>query len=417
VGRLTRLASCLAVLTVVLACRERAQAVQSEAELKQMVHRLMPAVADAARLKFKKEPAVLRRTRAQVHDYVMHKLDEDLPPAELQGSQAALRLFGLIPESLDLRATLSALLTEQIAGFYDPDSSALFIAADVEPQQLRIVMAHELVHALQDQYSHLDSIITQRHHNDRRSAAQAVLEGQATLVQMFVMMPEQDPDTLPIGSFWSYRSVLGNQQGPQMQQFSQAPLWLRETLVFPYLGGADFMVWYRHKYFGRSVLNAMPTSTEQILHPDRYGTHDEPTGVSFAPPAPPAPLPEADTVQFEDELGEFETRLLLQQLLGDEGEATRLATGWDGDRYQVLGPKSDALVWYSVWDDDAAAGQFAAGLERAWKKRRPDGRTARRSDIKQLTVDGRPVVRLVDAPSDWKAWRVIPGVRLSGGRE
>ena len=126
---------------------------------------------------------------------------------------------------------------------------------------------------------------------------------------------------------------------------------------------------------------------------------------------------EADTVQWEDNLGEYETRLLLQQLLGNEAEATSLATGWDGDRYQVLGPRSDALVWYSVWDDAPAAGRFAAGLQRAWAKRRSDGRTARRSEMKQLTIQGRPVVRLVDAPGDWKGWRALPTVQLSGGNE
>ena len=407
-GRLKRLAGGLAVLVLTLACRERAQAVQSEAELKDMVHRLMPAVAEAARMRFKREPAVLRRSREQVHDYVMHKIEEDLPPAELNGAQAALRLFGLIPPSLDLRASMTALLTEQIAGFYDPDSSALFIAADVQPQQLRIVMAHELVHALQDQYANLDSMIEQRHQNDRRVAAQAVLEGQATLVQFFVMMPEQNPDTLPLGIFWKSRALLSAQQGPQMQQFSNAPLWIRETMVFPYLGGADFVVWYRHKYFGRSPLDSVPQSTEQILHPERYAAHDEPTTLTFTPG-------EADTVQYEDDLGEFETRLLLQQLLGGEAEATTLATGWDGDRYQVLGAKSDVLVWYSVWDDAAAAGRFAEGLRRGWAKGRSDGRTSRRSEIIQLTINGRPVVRLVDAPIEWHAWRAIPTVRVSGG--
>src|SRR6266403_5876762 len=112
----------------------------------------------------------------------------------------------------------------------------------------------------------------------------------------------------------------------------------------------------------------MTTSTEQILHPDRYAAHDEPTMVIFTRGA-------ADTVQYEDDRGEFEIRLLLQQLLESESEATNLATGWDGDRYQVLGPKSDALVWYCVWDDAAAASRFAAGLQRAWAIRRAGGPT------------------------------------------
>jgi len=370
-----------------------------------MVHRMMPLVAEAAGLPFKHEPVVLRRSRAQVRDYVIHKFDEDLPPADLAGLQSALRLFGLIPDSLELRPTMIDLLTEQIAGYYDPDSNALYIPADIEPFQLRVVVSHELVHALQDQYVRLDSIITQRHANDRRSAAQAILEGQATVAQIPVLMPEQKPDTLPPGWFWKQRSVMAAQQA-QMKEFARAPLWLREGLVFPYLGGADFNVWFRRKYFGRSILDAMPSSTEQILHPERYADRDEPTELSFEGGR-------RGDVKWEDGLGEFETRLLFQQHLGNEAEAMTLASGWDGDRYQVLGPEADALVWYTVWDDAAAAGRFAGGLQRAWAKRRSDGRAGRRSEVKQLTVSGRPVVRLVDAPASWAGWNAIPTIKLS----
>lgn len=396
------------VLALSLGCRERAQAVQGEAELKDMVRRMMPSVAEAAGLPFKHEPVVLRRSRAQVRDYVIHKFDEDLPPADLNGLQSALRLFGLIPDSLELRPTMIDLLTEQIAGYYDPDSNALYIPADIEPFQLRVVVSHELVHALQDQYVRLDSIIAQRHVNDRRSAAQAILEGQATVAQIPVLMPEQKPDTLPPGWFWKQRAVMAAQQA-QMKEFARAPLWLREGLVFPYLGGADFNVWFRRKYFGRSVLDSMPQSTEQILHPERYAQRDEPTDLAFDG--------DRADVHWEDGLGEFELRLLFQQHLGNEAEAITLASGWDGDRYQVLGPTADALVWYSVWDDVTAASRFASGLQRAWAKRRADGRTGRRSEVKQLTISGRAVVRFIDAPASWAGWRAIPAIRISAGGE
>src|SRR5258705_301928 len=163
----------VAVLGLVAAgvgCRERAEAVQSEADLRDMVRRMMPSVAQNAQLAFKREPLVLRRSREQVRDYVVHKFDQDLPPDELKGLEAALHLFGLIPDTMRLRATMIDLLTEQIAGYYDADSNALYIPADIEPSQLRNVVSHELVHALQDQYVPLDSIITQQGHNDRRSA-------------------------------------------------------------------------------------------------------------------------------------------------------------------------------------------------------------------------------------------------------
>ncbi|MGH7531399.1 MAG: hypothetical protein ACREMN_13520 [Gemmatimonadales bacterium] len=408
-GGLTRVRWALAAAMVcsLLACRERAQAVQSEAALREMVRGMMPIVAEASRLSFRREPVVLRRSRDQVRDYVTHKFDQELPAAELEGVQAALRLFGLVPDTLELRPTLIDLLTEQIAGFYEPDSGALYVAGDVEGFRARIVISHELVHALQDQYIALDSILLQKQRNDRRSAAHAVLEGQATLVQIPAMMPEQKPETLPPGFFWSTRSAMAQQQA-QMEEFARAPLWLRETLIFPYLAGADFVVWmYRHEP-DRPLLESMPASTEQILHPDRFAAGDAPTQLAFATPPP-------DTVLWEDGLGEFETRLLLQQHLGDEGEAARLATGWDGDRYQVLGREAGALVWYSVWDDAVAADRFARGLKGAWARRtagRPDARTPRSSEISRLEIDGRPFVRLVDALSDWSGWRQLPTVRI-----
>ena len=386
-------------------CEQRAQEIQTEAQLRQTVGQMMPAVERATGLTFKHHPLVLRRGRAQVRDYVIHKFAEELPPAELQGATAAYRLFGLIPDSLDLRRTMIDLLTEQIAGYYDPDSDALFIRSDIEPFQFRVVVSHELVHALQHQYLNLDSLIQQKRQNDRRTAAQAVLEGQAVLSQIPVLMPEQRPETLPAGWFWRQREVAAQQQA-QMPEFAHAPLWLRETLIFPYLGGAEFVRWFRRQYPGQQPYGAlMPTSTEQILDPSRYVARDRPREVAFEVPAP-------DAVIYEDDLGAFEIRLLFTELLGSEERAAVYAAGWDGDRYQVLSAGSDALVWYTVWEDQPAAVRFAKGLELAWAKRRPAGRAVRRSDIALLTIDGRPAVRLVDAPLNWAGWRTLPRVRV-----
>src|SRR5437867_10136572 len=353
----------VALLAAGAACQERAREVRSEAELKQAVDQMMPAVERATGLKFRRHPLVLRRTRTQVRDYVIHKFDSDLPPAELAGAQAAYRMFGLLPDTLDLRATLVDLLTEQVAGYYDPDSATLYVAADVDSQLVRTTVSHELIHALQAQYLDLDSVLQQKRQNDRRSAAQAILEGQATLAQILVMMPEQQTEGLP--SFWETRKVFRTQMA-QMREFAHAPLWLRETLIFPYLAGADFVRWYDGSHPGRQPFGAaMPVSTEQILHPDRYDGHDNPTVLEFTG--------SDRAVRYEDDLGEFEIRLLFEQLLGDtaEAQAPLLASGWNGDRYRVMpaGDGSDALVWYSVWNDAATAARFAEGLERAWAHR------------------------------------------------
>ena len=394
-------------------CEQRAQEVRSEAELRLAVQQMMPAVERAMRLRFKQHPVVLRRSRAQVRDYVIHKFDDDLPPAELAGAQAAYRLFGLIPDSLDLRRSMVDLLTEQVAGYFDPDSNALYVPTDIDPSQARLVISHELVHALQHQYLNLDSLVELKRQNDRRTAAQAILEGQATLAQILVLMPEQKIESLP--NFWDLRTGLGAQQ-QGMKVFGSAPLWLRESLIFPYLGGAEFVRWFEREYPGKQPYGAlMPISTEQILHPARYASGDRPDRLAFESPTP-------DTVRYEDGLGEFEIRLLFEQYLGDDSAAALFATGWDGDRYQVLGAGGDALVWYTLWDDAAAGTRFFKGIERAWAKRRSGAAmgtggtagtgTTRRSDLKQLVLSGVAVVRLVDAPARWSGWRHVPAIRV-----
>ena len=427
--------ACLAAVAVVATvgssgCEQRAREVQSEVELKQAVQQMIPAVERATRLRFRQRPVVLRRSRAQVRDYVIHKFDDDLPPAELEGAQAAYRLFGLIPDSLDLRRTMVDLLTEQVAGYFDPDSNALYVPTDIDPSQARLVISHELVHALQHQYLNLDSLVELKRQNDRRSAAQAILEGQATLAQILVLMPEQKIESLP--NFWDLRSALGGQQD-QMKVFGSAPLWLRESLIFPYLGGAEFVRWFDHEYPGKQPYGVlMPISTEQILHPARYVAGDRPDAMAFESPGP-------DTVRYEDGLGEFEIRLLLEQHLGGDSAAASFAAGWDGDRYQVLGGRSaaragragrvgragvaggagggaaraDALVWYTLWDDKRAAAHFKQGLQSAWAKRRSGGPTVRRSEIRQLVVSGVHVVRLVDAPAGWAGWKRVPAIRVT----
>ena len=396
------------------ACEQRAREVQSEADLKQAVQQMMPAVERATGLKFKQHPVVLRRSRTQVRDYVIHKFDDDLPPPELAGAQTAYRLFGLIPDTLDLRRSMIDLLTEQVAGYFDPDSNALYVPSDIDPSQARLVISHELVHALQHQYLNLDSLVELKRQNDRRSAAQAILEGQATLAQVLVLMPEQKIESLP--NLWDLRAAaLGGGQD-QMKVFGSAPLWLRESLIFPYLGGAEFVRWFEHEYVGKQPYGPlMPVSTEQILHPARYAAGDRPDGVAFEPSA-------SDAVRYEDGLGEFEIRLLFEQHLGDDSAAARLAEGWDGDRYQVRavggGPRragADALVWYTLWDDKAAAGRFLQGLGRAWAKRRSGTAAGRRFEVKGLLISGVPVVRLMDAPTGWVGWKRAPAIRIVRG--
>ncbi len=333
------------------------------------------------------------RSRPQVRAYLERKLNDELPSSELEGMTVAYRLFGLLPDTLDLRALLLSLYTEQVAGYFDPDSNTLYVVAGSDPALLRMTLAHELVHALQGQYMPLDSILETKGANDRRMAAQAVFEGQATLASLRAMMPDQDVAAIP--DFWQmYRQQL-KRQHTQMPVFSGAPLIIRESLIFPYLEGARFVQRFLRDHrdtvpYGRRL----PVSTEQILHPDRYSVGDVPTDIALV-----------DTLDlvFTDGLGEFETRVLFTALTGSESMGRAGALGWDGDRYAVFRAADDyALVWWSVWDSDRAADRVGTLLKRHWHTARSGSRTF---SIERLELSGMPAVRVIDAPRHWAGWR------------
>ncbi len=386
-------------------CRGDARGADSVGQLAALVDSLTPGVERATGLKFRSPPRSALRSREQVRGYLIAKLDEELPPDRLRGIETAYRLFGLLPDTLQLRALLLDLYTEQVAGYYDPDSATLFGVSGADRAQLRLVLAHELIHALQGQYLPLDSILGETSNNDRLTAAQAVLEGQATLSSIEVLAPGQDVAGRP--EFWElYREQVREQQS-SMPVFRRAPLVLREALIFPYLQGAEFMHWWRLSPLADTLPYGprMPVSTEQILHPDRYARGDMPLGLVLADDA---------ATMYEDVLGENEIRVVLATLAGSNEVQTVVPLGWGDDRYRLYetagGP---ALVWYAVWDDERAAGRFLRSAGAAW--RRP-GRPGYRATVESLEVGGRAATRYILAPSGWPGWEAPPAARLETRR-
>ena len=241
-GRMSNVRRILLIVVALAACRGTSPSAQAvdQRQLAILVDSLMPGVAKAAGLQFKSTPKSAIRSRDQIRAYLVAKLDRDLPAARLEGITDTYRLLGMIPDTLELRQLFLALYTEQIAGFYDPDSTTLFAVKGADPAQLRLVLAHELVHALQHEYVPLDSILHDVTDGDRQAAAQAVMEGQATLVSLVAMLPGMNIQT--DDAFWdSFRDQLARQQFGQ-SVFASAPMAIREALVFPYVEGASFSV-------------------------------------------------------------------------------------------------------------------------------------------------------------------------------
>jgi hypothetical protein len=381
-------------------------------EVRRIADDVIPKVEAAAKLRFRQPPALDIRTREQVERYLVARLDEEYPADLLEHVANTYRRFGLIPDTLDLRALVLAVLGEQVVGYFDPDSAALYVVEGTDPVQIRLVLAHELVHALQHQYVSLDSLLSPERDsilpgssaNDARMAAQAVLEGQATLVSFAAILEASQVERL--NNFWRDLRQSVRQEQERMPLFAGAPLIVREGLLFPYLAGADFMRWFAEAHPDTQPYGPrLPASTEHILHPEKYRAGDAPTALALDRVAGTgAPL-------YEDGFGEFETRLVLQELTGSESLGTAGALGWDGDRFALYpGARGrEPIVWWSVWDSPAAADKFATMLERYWPPRVPAGR---RWQVDRAPVDGMPGVRLVDAGADWPGWTRLPGAAI-----
>ncbi|MHB8839193.1 MAG: hypothetical protein ACYC7F_09605, partial [Gemmatimonadaceae bacterium] len=313
--------------------------------------------------------------------------------------------------TMDLRRFMLRLLGEQVIGYYDPAAKVLYVVRDTSAGRAALVevtVAHELVHALQDQYFNLDSLQKQRDDNDRLTAAQAVMEGQATYEQMSTMLGGDLGVRMPGG--WDRVREMIRENQTAMPVFASAPMLLQETLLFPYLSGAEFIRRFKEAKTGRPPWQPLPVSTEQVLHFEKYLAGERPVKVELPPLL-------TGTKVYENDLGEFETRLFLFQGLQDLGTSARSAEGWGGDRYVVASlPGGAGIVWVTVWDSPIDAGEFRDAAERA-AQRRFGGAGRGSAELKRYEGKGR-VVEIAATTIQGKAailWTDVPagsGTRL-----
>lgn len=396
--------ACAATLTLVSACES--QKPKYEGPYAAEVAQAVPMIERAIGLKFKAPPNVETRSKEQVREFVTRQFTDSLATRDIAGQEAAYKRLGMIPDTLKLQPFLTGLLEEQIVGYYDPHSKVLYVVDGAPKEMVSMTITHELVHALQDQYISLDSIQKIRNDNDRLSAAQSVFEGQAVYEQISIMLGGSNIAINLPGGWDRIREMIRENQG-SMPIFAAAPKVIQETLIFPYLSGAEFYRNYKERKPGSVIYNDMPVSTEQIVHPAAFFlTRDNPTRVTLGE------LSNASKV-YENGLGEFETRLFLFQHLNDQNEAVRGATGWDGDRYAVINtPQGPGIVWLTVWDSPVEAGEFfhmagqsvesrfstkaAAGSTELVKKYSAGGRSFQ---VSTAEIQGRPTVIYVDVPA------------------
>ena len=372
----------IAILTSACPSREK---VTAQGPYAREVSEAIPKIEKVTGLKFKKQPVIERRTKDQVKAFLMKQFEDERSQSDLVAQQTLLRRLGLIPEDFDLRALMLDLYTEQIAGFYDPATKVLYVVDGAKPEEVGFLVEHELVHALQDQYTNLDSLLHLKGDDDRVLASQSVMEGQATLVPIQSML---GPAAGLPGGWEKVRELIRDNQG-SMPKFAAAPPVLQETLLFPYLSGAEFMRRFQDQGPGRTPFGAaMPLSSTQILHESAYfGSHPElPVSITL-------PVLHGATSTYQNDMGEFETRLFLFQHLKDQNASIQAAQGWAGDRYMILKtPHGDGLAWVTVWRSAVDAGEFRTAMQKVFTARYPKVQATEGPQGTHLIASGRSML-------------------------
>lgn len=302
-------------------------------------------------------------TEKQLRAFIEKKLFEDgYGEGRLERLQAFLQMTGIIPPKCDLRKNFLDVLLEQIGGFYDPATSAFYMMnrEGFGPLMNRIMIAHELTHALDDQYADLEKLLNVRDMSEDQMAAIAgVVEGSATVLMMRYMARAQ------LSGKYDLNELMETAQ-TEMERADvlvKAPPYF-STLVASYMCGMHFvrrgeMVLVpdpsKDKGVGADVLKALkdpPTSSEQILHPEKYwdkSKRDDPVVVSDEDVEKLVARP-GSYVVHKDTAGELlcaivtapaerELNIMLMHL--PSFWTNEAATGWGGDRFYLLAKGPD----------------------------------------------------------------------------
>ena len=303
--------------------------------LARLAEELLPGVEESSRIRATRPPALASSSRENLEGFLSRALVEQLPEEKADAVAAVYARLGLLPDTLQLGPLFRSLLLEQVVGYYDPRRDTLYVVDDVPEGQLQPILVHELVHALQDQHVDLDSLTRSvNEQNDRATAAQAALEGHATYAMMEWLISSQTGASVDLTAMPDLGGLLGGLDPSLLAGtpvMRDAPRIVRESLIFPYIGGLVFLqrVWSADSARPLPFGADLPESTEQVLHPDRFlGDRDHPSDIVFMED-PPASWREIHS----DGLGELETRVLLEEHLGDPraGPRRRPKAGMETD--------------------------------------------------------------------------------------
>lgn len=319
--------------------------------------KLKKSVAAIGHLGFERDVPVRYLDRAQLKGYIERLFESDYPDALAAKEEEALYWLGFTPEKIALKPLRRKIILENIGGMYNEKTRELLAVEEFRNIDMinAPALAHELRHAVQDQHFHLASLLGDlSDYDDRKLAALAAVEGDATLV----MIRQLGFDPELIGEAFSPENVLSFSSMTGGAALGSAPDIVKYQLLMPYLDGMKFSqaVLKARSWKGlNQVLVRKPLSSEQILHPQKYLAAEKPLAVSTVF------RPRQEELYYSGVVGEY----YLNVLLKNGPEIADAASGWGGDLFSLYRRgDSRLLLWEALWDSPADCARFAASFQK-----------------------------------------------------
>jgi hypothetical protein len=333
-------------------------------------------------------------SRDEVVAYLTKHVDDE-DTQRLRRSELVLKKFGLLPRDFNLETFLVALLREEVAGYYDPKTKTVNLLDWVPMEEQEPVMAHELTHALQDQSFGLNKWMQKGdkdlakirrdltpndiENDETDDAREAVVEGQAqAMMFQYALAPTGHSivDSPDLVDAMENETTTGTST---TKVFNEAPIFLQESLTFPYSYGMEFVIKLMQKggkdQAFTAVLKNPPHTTRQIMEPETYlsGEKIEPIGI------PDFKRDFKDYQKFDiGAMGEFDVAVLAEQYAG-KPMSKHIYPEWRGGYYYAAANKqapaaasvtaSLGLLYVSRWSSAEAASEFAGIYAHSLKER------------------------------------------------
>src|SRR5258707_82758 len=178
----------------------RSKEAWSQAELERVTDEIRAEIEELRGMKYTRPVAAKITDKKGFVEYARKRQEAMETPDRRQRDEAVAKLLGLIPFDLDLSKTFESFLEQQVGGFYDPGWNTFYLMENFQGDLARVILAHELTHALDDQCFGLDKLVEAAgQETDAEFAIQAMAEGSGTnamMVWTMKHMAEIDPSAL-----------------------------------------------------------------------------------------------------------------------------------------------------------------------------------------------------------------------------